>query len=200
MKLGKIALKIRLGNTRFEQRVFGAADLETLTDATLTNELAFVIPLSDSAPANTNDNSVNQLITENFGVVVALKSDVSQADKTGLIPSDLLHTVREEIFKSVLGWQIPNTDDDKTCYEGLVYYIGGTLINFNRAWLWWQFTFGVTLRIDSLEHGVDVGTSELPLFEEVWAQYILNPDDSFSMGGRSIPLPVDEVDAEQQIK
>jgi len=201
MKLGKVALKLRLNNnTRFEQRIFGAADIATLKDATLTEDMAFVIPLNDSAPPNTGDNHINQLVTEQFGVIVALKADIKQSDKTHLIPMDLIHNVRDEINSQILGWKIPDTDDDTSNYEGLIYYAGGTLIDINRAWVWWQYAYATTLRFCSPENTADEGTSELPAFLRAYAQYVLNPDDDFSMGGRSLPIPSNETDAEQLVE
>lgn len=187
-----------MSKTRFGQRVAGAVDLGVVNPTTLNDEIAYVIPLNESASPNTYDNNINQVITEQFGVVVAIRNDRKQSDKTGIISGDLLHSVRDEIFSALLGWEIPITDDDISQYDGLVTYVSGSTIDFNAAWLWYQFTFATTIRLGECQ-STDVGTSELPLFNKIWAQYIINPDDDFSSAGRSIPLPSDEVDAEQNI-
>jgi hypothetical protein len=161
MKLGTIALRIRVAETSLENRVAGAAELALAIAGTLLEECAFVLPLVESAPANTQDSGINQLLTERFGVIVALKNDTSQADKTGLTAYDRLHDLRQELFSALLGWYI-------TGAESQVYYGGGTLLDVNRAWLWYQFEFEYTTRLTEEDLIIP---DTLDDFDRIYAQY-----------------------------
>lgn len=165
MRIGPIVLKLRLAETRFGNRIGGAADLVRVLENTFEKEVAFVVQLSETAPPNLYDNGLNQEITERFGVVVALDNGSSDRDKTGLTAYDTLHEVRSEIFRAILNWQMDG-------FESTVYYSGGRVVDINRANLWYMFEFEATTRITDSD-GVDNGASELPDFDSVAAQYEL---------------------------
>lgn len=185
-----MALQLRLANTRFENRIGGAAEVALAEDATLTNEMVFVVPLSESAPPNVHDSHINQKLTETFGVIVALKMDTDLADKTGIIAFDKLHDVRTEIFGALLGWQMPEA-------ESLCYYSGGRLIDYNAAWLWYQFEFSVDTRLQAL---VELDMTDVELFKKIYAQYVLGPwedSEAYPLKGVEPLLTIDETDPDQ---
>lgn len=200
MRLGPIVLKLRLQEiTAFGDQIAGAAELEAARMATLNNEQAFVVQLSESVSPNTTDSGINQTITETCAVIVALKNDTSMADRTGLTAFDRLHDIRADIFSALLGWEMPGA-------EYKMEYAGGRLLDIDAGWLWYQFEFSVRSRILD-EDGIDTGASELPLFEEIYAQYILADSQKAEnlpgiVGGQTPRLPADsdDVDAEQDIK
>jgi hypothetical protein len=200
LRLGPIVLKLRLQEiTAFESRVAGAAELELARRGTLNVEQAFVVQLSESVTPNTYDSGMNQVITETCAVIVALRNDSSMSDRTGLTAYDRLADIRADVFKALLGWEMPGA-------ETKMEYAGGRLLDIDRGWMWYQFEFSVTTRIDD-DDGVDPGTSELPLFEEIYAQYILADSQKSEnlpgiVGGQTPRLPADsdQVDAEQDIK
>lgn len=179
MKIGSIVLKLRLANTYFKNNIGGAADLDMATSGTLLKDMAFVIPLADDAEANTVDNSVNQNVTERFGVVVAISNDTTEDDLAGVISYDKLHDIRAELFKALVGWD-PG-------YNGPIYYRGGHLLAIDRAWLWFQyeFEFPAILSADTAAQGelqetsytgsTVVGPEELNDFMKVYTQYIMTP-------------------------
>lgn len=134
MRLGPIVLRLRAANTRFGNRIAGAAELATALRGTLQKEMAFVIPLLEDPNPNEYDNSINQKVTERFAVVVALQSDSSQSDKLGITAYDSLHAIRQELFENLLGWLMTDAED-------VVSYGGGRLLFFDRAYLWFQFEF-----------------------------------------------------------
>jgi len=166
MRLGQIVLKIRDGDTAFDDRVGGAAELALALENTLQAEMAFVIQLSEGANPNKLDNGISQKVMEKFGVIVALKNDGTQTDKTGIDAYDRLHTVRAEIWKAVLGWKMDDMED-------LVSYVGGRVIDINRAYLWYQFEFVVGFRIDN-DDGVDM--DDLENFDTIYGQWIMTPN------------------------
>ena len=165
MRLGPIVLKLRLAETRFENRIAGAAELAYALRGTLQAEMAFVIQLGETASANALDSGINQKIAERFGIIVMLANDVSDKDKTGLTAYDSLFEVRAELLRALLGWQIPGT-------ESLVSYGGGSVLGINRAQFWYQFEFEAMTRIDD-DDGVDVGAAELEDFDRIYAQWAL---------------------------
>ncbi len=181
MRIGPIALKLRLAETRFENRVFGAAELALALEYTLKNESAFIIPLGDPVSTNTLDNGS------------------SDRDKVGLRAYDALHDARAEIFSAILGWQIPGT-------ESLVSYGGGRIAGINRAWLWWQYEFVADTRIsddDGVEAVGEDGVSEetLPSFDSIYAQYILSPSvkSEAVKGATALPISIIDPDMESVI-
>lgn len=153
MKLGVVALKLRVANTRFGNLIAGAAELDLAMSNTLVREAAFVIPLAEEASRNEYDNHINQVITERFGVVVAVKSDSTDKDKTGILAYDQLHSARSDIFKGILGAEF-------NWAESPVYYRGGRLLGFDRAYLWYQFEFEVEVRISSTPNQISADLIE----------------------------------------
>jgi len=169
MRLGPIVLKLRISNTRFRENIAGAAELALAMKNTLMKEAAFVIPLSETCPPNNYDSTINQKLNERFGIVVAIRNDLDIRDRTGITSYDLLHDIRTQIFSSILGLQISGI-------ESLVYYQGGSLLDINPAWLWYQYEFGMESRLTDAD-GVPEGyTDDL---EEVYSQFVLSPSAVF---------------------
>lgn len=179
MKIGAIVLKLRIADTYFKNNIGGAADLDLATSGTLLQDMAFVIPLAEDAELNKEDNSVNQNITERFGVVVAISNDTTEDDLTGITAYDKLHDVRDELFSALVGWD-PG-------YNGPVAFRGGRLLAIDRAWLWYQYEFEypAILMTDTSAQGAlqetaymgstVVGPEELADFLKVYTQYIMTP-------------------------
>lgn len=182
MRLAPIVLKLRLANTRFKNKIAGAAELAFALRGTLMEEMAFVVQLSETASPNTLDSGISQKITERFGIIIMLKNDVSQKDKTGLTAYDSLFEIRAELFKALLGWQMDEA-------ESLVSYSGGKVLGINRAQFWWQMEFEVTTRIDD-DDGVDVGEDKLDNFDSIYAQWVIAPSAKLPVG----EIPIDNPD------
>jgi len=154
MKLGPIALQIRACDTRFGNDVAGAADLMATDEVGINKETAFVVPLAATARANQYDPTINQEVIERFGVLMVLRNDTAQSDKLGLKVYDTVHEARAEIFKAVLGLEIPRSDQTDPAAESIVYYAGERLFDMDRAWLKWLVMFEVASRLTEF-HGVD---------------------------------------------
>lgn len=180
MKLQPVVLKLRAADTRFGNKIAGAAQLAYALSNTLYEEMAFVIQLNEVASKKEYDSGVNQKIIERFAVVVALKNDTSSEDKTGIIAYDLIHTVRAQIWKALLGWQMGEGE------ESLIYYGGGKIFSLNAAYLWYQFDFEVESRIDN-DDGVEEG--ETDMFNTIYAQYVLTPNSQIPVTGETPRLP-----------
>lgn len=197
MRLAPIVLRLRVAKTTFGNNIFGSAELDKAIQGTLMKQMAFVIPLIEKANANNMDNTVNQVLIERFAVIVALQNDVSQSDKTGITAYDTLHNIRSELFRALLNVWMKDT-------ETPIYYIGGSLLDLTGNYLWYQFEFEFTSRIQSDSEGIadveeidvyekddysHVRTSELPSFNKIYTNYILAPSPNLPYEG---DLPLDD--------
>jgi hypothetical protein len=189
MKLSYIVTRIRLANTIFGNYVGGSAELDlAITKNTLTRkEIAFVVPVTEDATANKLDSGISQLITEKFAVIVALANDSSQADKTGLTSYDLLHNIRSELFRSLVGWQIKGA-------ESLIEYAGGRFISVRNSYLWWEFDFRYSIRLqdwegyycdtESIEDFIErKQPSKMDDFNSISSKYIFWPSENLPWKG-----------------
>lgn len=184
MLLSEVVTKLRAASTRFGNRVAGVADLNIiLEEETLTSECAFVLYLGDFCKDNEYDGGINQHVKEKFGVVVALRNDLSMADKAGLAAIDAIHTVRVQLWSALLGWTMDDAED-------LVSYAGCSLIKMNRSWLWYRFEFTSGIRVTD-EDGVDVGTGSLDPFDTIRMQLEMTPSANIPI---SESLPVSSFD------
>lgn len=129
-------------------RVAGAAEFKMVPETVaLPVPCAYVIPLEDSPEAPKSLNAVRQQMVESFAVVVALGNT---ADERGQASATALHDVRKELWKALLGWK-PEADYDGIAYEG------GSLLQIDRARLWYRFEFGAPMEIgpsDGWEEGM----------------------------------------------
>ena len=197
MRIVPIILRLRAANTRFENRIGGAAELDIAQKGTLTKDMAFVIPLNEDTTANANDNIINQIITERFSIIVALANDTTQKDKAGIIAYDLLHDIRSEIFQAILGYEVAGA-------KSLITYAGGQLLNIHAAYLWYQFDFEYEVQIVGFDGYADLEgsqldaegelrdktqTSQLPELQQIYTNYILWPNADLPYTG---DLPVDD--------
>lgn len=189
MKLGQIALKIRAAETRFKDYVAGAAEFGYAWKNILKTEMAFVVPLTETASANDQDVGINQKVTERFAVVIVLRNDTSSKDRTGLTAYDLIHDVRAEIFSAILGWQLEDA-------ESVISYAGARLLNVNEANLWYQFEFVSSYRLDD-DDCVDDGIESLDNFNTIYTQYELAPSENLPVSG--VPVSAFSPDMTQAI-
>jgi len=194
MRLSPIVLRLRAAPlTRFGNAIAGAAELGLALDNSLLKEVAFVVQISETAGGNDYDTEVSQIVTETFSVIVALKNDLSQSDKTGITAYDSLFDVRREIVDSLLGWKMQ--DEPGMSVEGLVEYGGGKILDVNSAWLWYQFDFNVDIR---LQREIDV--SGLDKLDKIYTQYIMTPSKDIPLTGPGgIPVDTSLVDMSQLI-
>lgn len=160
MRIVPIILKLRSAKTRFENNIGGAVELDIVRNNTLKVDMAFVVPLQEMCSNNNNENNLNQIITEKFTIIVAIANDSTQKEKTGIIAYDLLHEIRSELFRAILGWEIYGA-------ESMIYYSGGQLLNINAAYLWYQFDFEYKVRISEFDGYCDLEGSNLALEGEL---------------------------------
>jgi hypothetical protein len=186
MRIGQIVLKIRLAETEFGDYVAGSAELGLAMQQGLQREMAFVIPLVESATTNDADSGLKQTLTERFAVIVALKNDNSQSEKLGLTAYDRLHNIRAEIWKAILDWHI----NAGTRQEAVIMYRGGRLLEIDRAYMWYQFEFEYNIMLQNYYNldpddsdGVDVDLSTMDDFNTIYANYVMTPSANIPYTG-----------------
>ena len=173
MMLGQVALRMRAitfsglaAFPEFGNRVLGTVEFALARENTLILETAFIIPLSEADQGdNRYDTSVNQMVNERFGVVVAIANDAAITDKLGLGAFDRLYSIRQRLFRCFLGWRPPGT-------EMPMYYKGGQLLDINSAWLWYQFSFQMETHITNSADGVDQDLGPWDDFLRVYTQWL----------------------------
>jgi hypothetical protein len=199
MRLGLIVLRLRSTTELFSGRVGGVAEYAFARENTLDKEMAFVIPIQESAPVNESDNTIQQKLVEQFGVIVSVKNDTSYKDKTGFTAYNALHDMRADIFKAYLGYDAQNfIDPSDTCTaSSIIYYRGGQLLDFDRSYLWYQFTFEywVTLTSDAVQ---DEFANLQTYLDKIYAQYELMESDNIPIS-EALPVKLFVPDMEQLV-
>lgn len=124
-------------------RVGGAADFETGTETIIaftdpvTKQLVYpaavVIPLEDDAGDDLIMDGDQQIVTETIGVIVEFDAT---ADRRGQGGVSQVEAMKYALFSAILNW-------NPTPFRGArgLYYVGGELLQFDRARLFWQFRF-----------------------------------------------------------
>ncbi|MGG7557780.1 phage tail terminator protein [Pseudomonas sp. ES3] len=131
MKLNPIVAHLRATCPSFAQRISGGIDWDAVVEsAQLALPAAYVIASADAAAPSRAQNATIQDITEQFAVVIVLDT----SDERGQQDNDLLHDLRAELWRALVGWR-PGEDYDPIEYDK------GSLLHISRARLVFQFTF-----------------------------------------------------------
>lgn len=139
MQLRPIIAALRTRCPSFVTRVAGAAAFKLLPEAAaLPVPCAFVIPLDDNPQESRAQNSVRQDLADAFAVIVAVSNT---GDEKGQEASEAIHALRAELWAALLGWR------PEERYNGITYD-GGSLIQLDRARLWYQFEFAALMEIE----------------------------------------------------
>ncbi|OGC76307.1 hypothetical protein A2619_05830 [candidate division WWE3 bacterium RIFOXYD1_FULL_39_9] len=196
MRLGELVIRLRETTQLFQGRVGGTAEYAIAQDNTLNNEMAFVLPVTDVADENKNDTSIQQIITEQFAVIVAIKNDTNFKDKTGFTAYNRLHEIRKDMFRAYLGYDtgLLFEEDDENTTETLIYYRGGQLLDIDRGYLWYQFTFEYKVGITT-QTVFDPVTGYL---DRIYAQWVLAESDNLPVT-EDLPVESFAPDMEQMI-
>jgi len=183
MKIASIVLRLRAADTRFGNNIAGAAEFGMVQADTLTEDTAYVIQTDETTFPNQTEADVSQRLTEEFGIVVAIRNDLSLADKTGLTAYDSLFEIRREFWNILVGLELPNDDDPQYIIEGPISYKGGVLLDINAAWLWYQFQFTFPARLTGALQEYDLDS-----LDTISAQWVMTPNKQIPTKGAE-PLP-----------
>lgn len=131
MKITPIVAHLREYCPSFQTRVAGGIDFEAVANsAQLLRPAAYVIATGDKAGENDLQNGIRQNIRDDFDVILVLDTQ----DERGQEAVDLLHDLRAELWRALIGWK-PGSDYDPIEYEG------GELVLINRARSIYRYSF-----------------------------------------------------------
>lgn len=154
MDIEKVIFQLRESAPLFGGNVAGAAAYANAVDSQgwLPQPAAYVIPLDDDAENNTQETGFYQLVTERIGVIVDFYNG---ADRRGQTASEQLLAVRYAIYRAILNWR-PDFDPLKPFNPQNreargIFYVGGRLLDFDRARLFYQFEFGLETTLTELD-------------------------------------------------
>lgn len=161
MKLNPIVAHLRATCPTFAQRITGGIDWDAVVEsAQLALPAAYVIASADAATPSKARNAVIQDITEQFAVVIVLDT----SDERGQQDNDLLHDLRAELWRALVGW-CPGPDYDP------IEYGKGALLHISRARVVYQFTFLSSFQLGR-NRGYGAGDSVSPA--ETWQELVLD--------------------------
>ncbi|NKD86100.1 hypothetical protein HEQ63_07875 [Haematospirillum jordaniae] len=137
-------------------RIAGAAEFARVAeDASLPVPAAYVLPREEKPATAVTCTGYRQPVQAHFAVVVVLPA----ADRRGQGAAVAVESVRDDLFRALLGWEPPG--------YGPIVYEGGELLSVDRARLWWQFTFSAAYQITEDETWLAVTHRDRPLLETV---------------------------------
>lgn len=142
MKIQPIIDRLKAVTTTLGGRIGGAAEYSSETEATrLALPCAFVMRFNGSAPEPDTFDATMQIVTEEFGVVVAVSNSV---DARGQAAAESLDDVMEDIINALLGWK-PSSGEHNP-FE----YVRDDHVGMDRATLVHQFIFRTSGVISSI--------------------------------------------------
>lgn len=115
----------------FDRRVFGGLDWDPTKDVSkAAMPSAYVVVLGDDADPSPSQNAIQQVVRETVDVCV----EVFNADERGQISADVLHDLRAELWRALVGFK-PSPDDDPLQYDS------SDLMLINRSKAVYRFRF-----------------------------------------------------------
>jgi hypothetical protein len=163
MKITPIIKHLRQYCPSFGSRIAGALDFNPAKDSvSMAVPCAFVILTGDDAEPSIAQNAMVQAVTDEFDVVVVLKT----ADERGQEPADHLHGLRAELWRALIGW-VPMDG-----YEP-IEYVSGELLVMSRASLYYRFSFKSEMTVGNYA-GLGVASpGQVAPVPETWQEYEL---------------------------
>lgn len=138
MKLSPIIHTLRHFSPSFEGRVSGATDFSAIKDTTaLTLPMAYVVSLDDSVKTNQSQTDYWQHVTEQFGVIVVLKSYDKQQHHEAY---DIIDKIKIELWRALLG-----LEPSPAHYP--IQYNGCKLLALYGEQLFYQFNFSAVREV-----------------------------------------------------
>lgn len=150
------ALKARCAAV-FGENVSGAAEYKRLLEnANLTVPAAYVIPMDENAGEQQSQNSYRQIITDTIAVVVVVSNAVDERGQ-GSITS--IPAIRAALCAALCGWEPAD--------HGPMQYDGGSLLDLDRARLYYQFEFSADTELSEADTWLAARNAALPDLSEV---------------------------------
>lgn len=161
MKITPVVLHLRQRCPIFVGRVAGGIDFDAVKASQQVDRPgAFVIATGDDATENDLENAIRQDITDAFDVVVILDT----RDSRGQLAVDVLHDIRAELWRALVGWS-PGTEYEPITYDG------GELVQIDRALVIYRYSFvtafqlGRNAETDPAETWHELELDDLPMLQ-----------------------------------
>ena len=162
MQIDLVIAQLRALCPAFNNNVAGAADYANGVEEQVWLPLpaAYVVPMNDDADENTSMTGLQQIVTERIAVILVLNNATSASDRRGQASAEQYGTLRAAVFKALLNWRPDWAANQATNRESRgIYYLGGELLDFDRARLFYRFTFGLDTTITELDGWTPTGTA-----------------------------------------
>lgn len=150
----------------FQGNVAGAADYAEGLNNGPGDSVSLPLPAAYVCPAgSTSDGNVLiaggtlQYVRRYYGIVVELNA---QGDRRGQAPIMQLDDIEKQIRGALVGWVPTDPGDCSNVGYAGYWFSGSHKLNFNRARLWWQFTFALDTQIDETD-GWNAADEGVPL-------------------------------------
>lgn len=168
MNLEAIIQQLRDHAPVFGGRVAGAADYAkgVAENTWMALPAAYVVPEDEDPGDQTGrGGAYDQQVTESFGLVVVFDNSVATAagDRRGQTVMHGYDATRLAVFRALLNWRPPPSEGDVLRAGQGLYYTGGELLGYDRARLFYQWTFA----LDTLITDADGWQDTLPDLEGV---------------------------------
>jgi hypothetical protein len=118
----------------------------------------YVIPMDDEPQDQESSNGYKQIIRDMFAVVVVFNNKADERGQQAV--TNAVRLVRKELFRAILAWE-PDEEHDRIQYEG------GSLLEVNRAHLYYQFEFSAQTVIGEEDTWQAVFNAALPEFKSM---------------------------------
>lgn len=141
MKLKSIIQQMRIFCPSFGRRVFGGLDWDPTKDSVRSQlPAAYVIYIGDEAEASDIQTGIRQRVRDSIDVNV----EISNADERGQAATDLLHDLRAELWRALVGFD-PGSDGTPLQYDD------GQLLLIDRSKAVYRFRFYTDFMIGRTE-------------------------------------------------
>lgn len=131
MRISPVIEQMRRFCPRFVNRVAGGLDWDPTTASALPSvPAAFVITIGDAADESNAQNLITQMVRDEIDVCVVM----ANKDERGQAVADLLHDVRAELFRALVGFA-PGPEAQP------LQYGGGALLAMDRGRVVYRFRF-----------------------------------------------------------
>lgn len=160
MRLTPIIRQMRARCPSFARRVFGALDWDPTQDVSKAfMPAAYVVVLGDDADPSPSQNVIQQVVRDTFDVCV----EVFNADERGQVVADVLHDLRAELWRALVGFA-PGDDGDPLQYDS------SDLMLINRSKAVYRFRFYTEFQLG--RNPVKPGEPLAPA--ETWQEQVLD--------------------------
>ncbi|MCD5980511.1 phage tail terminator protein [Pseudomonas quasicaspiana] len=131
MRLTPTIRQMRAHCPSFGRRIFGGLDWDPTKDVSKALlPAAYVVVLGDDADPSDAQNAIRQVVRDTFDVCV----EVDNADERGQAAADVLHDLRAELWRALVGFE-PGDDGDPLQYDS------SDLMLINRSKAVYRFRF-----------------------------------------------------------